>query len=277
MYLKKTFEMIGLSILICFSFILTEKTINILKNEDKIMLTIKENKNNLESKSIDAIIKKDEIIPGISGKEVNIEKSYQVMKKLGFYQETKIIYNQIKPTTSINEYYDKYVVSGNPHKRQVALIFKFEEIEKIKEILKILKNRHLNASFFVGINWVKNNINSLIEIVNDGHILVNFDRDNLKSLNYIIGKKETQKNYYCYCEEKDSNILKKCSENKSFTIVPQLVIEKDLLATTKQNLLPGSIISIDVNKNNLIELANTLDYIISKGFQIVTLDQLLQE
>ena len=52
MYLKKIFEMMGLSILICFSFVLTEKTAKIFKNEDKIMMTIKENSPDLEIESI---------------------------------------------------------------------------------------------------------------------------------------------------------------------------------------------------------------------------------
>lgn len=277
MYLKRIIEMIGLSILICFSFILTEKTATIFKNEDKIMMTIKENSSDLEIKSIDAIVKRDEIVPGISGKSVNIEKSYQVMKKLGFYQESKIVYQQIKPTISINEYYDKYIVSGNPEKRQVSLIFKLEKDTKINDVLKILKERSLNANFFAYTTWAKKNTASLLEIVNDGHVLGNLNSDDLQLLNSILRKNSTQKKYYCYCEKKDLEVLKKCSENKYFTIVPQFVIERDLLTNTKQQLQSGSIISIDINKSNLIELANTLDYIVSKGFQIVTLDQLLQE
>lgn len=277
MYLKKLFEIIGLSILICFSFILTEKTANIFKNEDKIMMTIKENSLDLEIKSIDAIIKKDEMIPGLSGKIVNIEKSYKAMKKLGFYQENRIVYQQIKPTISINEYYDKYIVRGNPEKRQVALIFKLEKDIKINDILKILEDRLLNVNFFVDTSWVKNNTDYLLKIISAGHILGNLSSDDLKLLNSIIRKRSTQKKYYCYCEQKDLEVLKECSENKYFTIVPQFVIKNDLLTNTKQQLQTGSIISIDINKSNLIELANTLDYITSKGFQIVTLDQLLEE
>ena len=60
MYLKKTLEMIGLPILICFSFILTEKTTNVMKENDSIMTSVKENKEALE-KAISDIDDKDDI------------------------------------------------------------------------------------------------------------------------------------------------------------------------------------------------------------------------
>ena len=72
MYLKKTLEMIGISILICFSFILTEKTTNVMKENDSIMTSVKENKDILEIPSINAKINEDEIVPGISGRVVDI-------------------------------------------------------------------------------------------------------------------------------------------------------------------------------------------------------------
>ena len=85
--MKKIFKIIGLISLTCFSFFITEKTSLVVKNMDDVMISIKENMDNFKTKSIDSIIKDNTIIPGISGRKVNINKSYKKMKEYGKYNE----------------------------------------------------------------------------------------------------------------------------------------------------------------------------------------------
>ena len=61
MILKKSLEMLGLAVLICFSFFLTEKTTIIMKENDSLMTTVKEKSKELEISSINAQIIHDEL------------------------------------------------------------------------------------------------------------------------------------------------------------------------------------------------------------------------
>ncbi len=278
MYLKKTLEMIGLTVLICFSFILTEKTSTIMKDNDEIMTSLKENRETFEYASIDAKILNDEIIPGISGKVVDIEESYQAMKKVGSYKTNLMVYKTILPEVSLTDNYDKYVVSGNRSKKQITLIFKIDNNQKIDDIVALLNKNKMQANFFVSSDWASSNINKIKDMSGSGY---NFGKlkydDNNDLFKSIIKINTKQINHYCYSEEKNTKLLESCSKNKEYTILPSIVINDNLLATLMKNIQSGSIISISINKNTSKELATTLDYIKSKGYRVVNLDNLLTE
>ena len=274
MCLKKTLEILGLSILICFSFILTENTSKLMKDNDEIMINLKGVSKNYEVLSIDAKIDDDEIIPGIKGKTVDLEKSYQVMKKIGTYNNSLIIYKEVIPTVSINDNYDKYVVSGNDNKNMVSLILKIDDNTNIDSIINLIESKNIDVNFFVTNAWSENNI-EILKKISEKYVIGNLELYNVK--NCVIKKTIVQKNYYCYSENKNELLLNECSSNKMYTILPSLVINKNLLSKVKKEISNGSIISIEVNANTLKELANTIDYINSKGYKIVNLDTLLEE
>ena len=79
----KIIKIIGLFCLFCFTFFYTEKIIDITMEQDEIMVKIKEEENNLNINPINAIIENDTIIPGNTGKDIDIEASYKSMKKIG--------------------------------------------------------------------------------------------------------------------------------------------------------------------------------------------------
>lgn len=278
MYLKKTLEIVGLSVLICFSFVLTEKTAVLIKDNDILMSTVKENKTDLEQASIDAKIINDEIIPGISGRKVDVDKSYQAMKKVGTYHESLIVYKNVTPTVSLSDTYDKYIVSGNQRKKQISIIFKMNNSESIDGITELLNKNKMTANFFVESNWANANIEKIKSLSIQGHIIGRLNYlDEANLLQSIIKINTNQNKYYCYCEKKNESILNTCSKNKEYTILPSIVIEKSLLSNVMKSIQSGSIISITMNKNILQELSNTLDYIKAKGYAVVNLDTLLEE
>ena len=92
-----------------------------------------------------------------------------------------------------------------------------------------------------------------------------------------IKRNTNQNQYYCYCEEKNDSILKLCADNKEYTILPKIVISNNLLLEVKKIIEPGIIISIEINENTENQLSNMIDFVISKGYQIVNLDKLLEE
>ena len=101
----KILKLIGLFCLFCFTFIYTEKIINVSIEQDEIMIKIKEYTNTHNINPINAIINEDTIIPGNIGKYIDTESSYKKMKKYGYFNESLLIYKDIYPETSI---YNKY-------------------------------------------------------------------------------------------------------------------------------------------------------------------------
>ena len=73
--MKTFFKLTGLLVLFFFSFFYTEKVINVITEQDEIMIKIKENEEKNNIPSTNAIIDKNTITPGISGKETNIDKA----------------------------------------------------------------------------------------------------------------------------------------------------------------------------------------------------------
>lgn len=247
------------------------------------MTTIKEKSVDLKINSVDAIIEEDEIIPGISGKVVDIEQSYQAMKKVGMYHTGLLVYKEIEPAISIEEQYDKYVISGNKNKKMISLIFKVESDDKIDSILKLLDNYKISVNFFIDGKWLEGNSGFLREISSKGHVVGNLGylKDYEQENNYwavsYIKRNTKQSKYYCYSEEKNNKTLESCTSSKQYTILPKVVITSNLLVETKKSIESGSIISIDVNDNNISQLTNTIDFIKAKGYDIVNLDTLLEE
>ena len=63
----------------------------------------------------------------------------------------------------------------------------------------------------------------------------------------------------------------------SYTIMPKIVIDKNPLLNIKKNLKPGNIIVFVVNKELDKQIEAVLNYIISKGYSIKTLEEGLKE
>ena len=119
----KLMRVIGLVTLICFTFFYTEKIISVSIEQDEIMIKLKEVESNYKTEPINAIINEDTIIPGNIGKSINMDTSYKEMKKIGYFEESLITYEDIYPNTSIYNNYNKYIISGNIYNKNVSLIY----------------------------------------------------------------------------------------------------------------------------------------------------------
>lgn len=280
--MKKIFTYIGISTLVCISFIVTEKTALVVKESDPLMQEIKEKATKYQIEPIDAIIKENTIIPGLNGKILDIEKTYNEMKKINQFNENYIIYKQIKPKISQKEQYDKYIISGNPKKNMVSIIFIINKEDTINDILEILKKETIKATFFVDGYWFENNNELALELIKKGHTIGNLSYNlNYEDTGYIwidnilktIGK---QKNNYCYYTEKENN-LKACTLKKNYTIKPSILVKENPLIEIKQKITSGSIIELKINKKTIEELPHIINYIKQKGYQIDTIENHLNE
>lgn len=277
--MKKYFQIIGILTLACFSFIFTEKTSVILRDNDKLMKTIKEKQDEYKIESVNASVVDDYIIPGINGKQVNNNKSYNNMKRLGEFNENLLIYDLILPEISLTKTYDKYIISGNPNKNMISIIFKVND--KIDELLKMIDNQY-NYNFLIDGKWLENNEEVLKNISSTNNIINgSYDGNYLDSsynwINSVINRYSNQENSYCYQEEKREEYLKICALHKSYTITPSLKVNNNPSIEIKNNLNSGDIIVLDINDKTISEIPLIIKYIISKGYKIVNLDELLSE
>lgn len=281
--MNKFFTFFGFLCLICFSFIMTDKTTSILLNNDELMMKIKEVSSNYSSLSYDGVIENNTFIPGISGKEVNIKKSYNAMKKYGIFMSSLLEYNEIKPKNELKDNYNKYIISGNDKKKEISLIFIINEEDDIDKIISILDDKGIKANFFVDGYWFEKNNDMIPEIIKQNHIIGNLSYNSNYNdgayiwMDTIIKRIGKQNIGYCYVEDENEEILKICSMNKNYTIKPGLILKNNYIANIKKDIKNGMIISLDVNNTLINELPIIISYIESKGYKIDNLNELLKE
>ncbi len=281
--LKKTFEIIGLISLICFSFLYTEKITTVIEENDDILNEIEIVASQYKIKPINAIVSNNNVIPGIFGKEVDIKQSYKKMKKINNFNSNLLVYKEIEPDVSVKEMYDKYIVSGNMQKKEVSLLFLIEKNDNIDEVINILKKYEISSTFYIDGNWFENNNEKIIALINEGFLIGNlgynykYNVSGISWMNTIVTKIGNQKNTYCYTEIDNEDLLNICKNNQSYTIKPNIITNINPLIEIKKDLKNGSIITLKINKTTIEQLPLIIEYINSKDLKIVNLEELLNE
>lgn len=281
--MRKFFSIIGFISLIMVSFIYTEKIANMVIDKDELMMTIKEESKTYEIETVEAIIDNNTIIPGIKGLKVNNKESYKQMKKYGLFNNNLLEFSEVSPKHKLKDNYDKYVISGNKEKNAVSLIFLVYENSDLDSIINILKEKNIKANFFVDGYWFEKNNDRVYELINNGYVIgnlsynLNYNDSAFIWMDTILKRVGKQKQGFCYAEVENSQTLEICSLNKNFTIKPNLVIKDNYMKNIKENLVSGSIISLEINTSLKQELPVIINYIHSKGYKIENLNELLSE
>ena len=167
-YQKLKEGLIAITLLI-FSFFYTNKAVELVQNADPIMKEIKASSKKYEVLPQNALIIGDKIIPGQNGLEVDYQESYQKMKKYGSYNEALTTLKEMEPAISVNDYYDKYVVTGNSESKEVALIFKVDKTTDILSLSNMLKDKGVTAVV------LENNLASILELKDFEVELLNYN------------------------------------------------------------------------------------------------------
>ena len=161
MYLvKKTFEYIGLLVLVVFSFYYTDKVVKMVNKNDPLMEQMEQivkyaSVNN--SSCIEGYVTDEGVVLGVSGLVVDENTSYSNMKGFGYNEELFVFE---KDTCSINkrEYVDKYIIKGNESKNAVSLLVLVDDISLISSVNDIASNKGINLnlipSFFAKIHTI---------------------------------------------------------------------------------------------------------------------------
>ncbi len=281
--LKKYTSYLGVLVLACFSFYYTDKAVDIVKRNDPIMKSILANSENYYVDPVSALITGDEIIVGMNGKKVNVDKSYQNMKQIDEYNESMLVFDEVIPDISLTDSFDKYIVGGNINKNQVALVFKVDDAYYIDTVNNILLDKNVLATFFMDGNVVENHMDQVLELVSNGYEIENLGYDGSYTLdrfgwtNNMISSLTNEDTKFCYTDYKNSSVLDLCSNHKMYTIKPTVSVNNYPFSTVKKELESGSIISFNLNETTLKELPSIISYIKQKGFDLVTLNELVSE
>jgi hypothetical protein len=281
--MKKFFETVGLISLIAFTFFYTEKTVNVVRQMDDIMIEINKVAPNYYKDAINAKIIENTIIPGVNGRKVDSDKSYFSIKKYGSFNAGLLEYTSIYPKVSIRNTYNKYVMGANPIKKTVSLIFIVEENDDILPIINILTKNNIKANFFIDGLWLERNNDLLIDTMRDGHdignLSYNMDYSNSAYLwmDTIIKKIGNQKSSYCYVTSDIKNVLDTCSIYHNYTIKPSIITKANPALEIKNKLVSGSIISMPVNDVIKDELQTIINIIKSRGLGIVKISEHISE
>lgn len=270
-------------ILIIFTLIsmyYTNICMEVLKEKDPIMQEIKSNMSKYEESANDANIIGNVIVPGHIGRRVNKNKSYSKMKKYGNYNETLTVMEEVKPELSVSNTFDKYIEKGNSNNKNVSFVFIYDE--NIDKVIKILNSKHIPSTIFLdgiylendSLNGLKYNGNINYELLSyNGEYDENLFKTSLSYLESVIKRSPR----YCYSEVENPDVLNLCSKLKMHTIKPYIRIDENLLKEVKSSLSNSIIISIKSSSSNISELSSVIDYVISKGYDIVSLDNLISE
>ena len=189
-------------LLTLFSFYYTAKSIDLVKRIDPIMEKIEKNQDKFNISPIDARIVDDTIIPGLKGKQVNINLTYKKMKEYGMYNESLTILKDISPKVSIKNNYDKYIISGNKKKRSVSIIFYIDDIDKYRLITNYIDLEHIQSTLLIDSDLTdyleekdltKNNIELNYKETNKVYV-----SSNSSYIENITNKKTSYCKYYYY-------------------------------------------------------------------------------
>ncbi len=135
-------------------------------------------------------------IPGLNGLEVDIEASYEKMRKEGTFLERKLVYKEIPPEIHLSDLPPTPIYRGNPEKQMVTLLVNVAwGNEYLPSMLKIMKAHNIKSTFFLDGSWTKKNPSLAKMIVDEGHEIGNhaYSHPDLKKLTKARIKEEINK------------------------------------------------------------------------------------
>lgn len=257
--MKKYGKYILFSILVLLSFYTTNKTANLVRNQDPILKEIRNISLEKKEDFVNAVIEDDYIIPGMYGSVVDELKSLSKMKEQDVFNNLYLVSQPIKPDISLSDNLDKIIIKGNSKKQQVSFVIDENSSKKIKDYL--VKNSIKASLLITKDNFSKD---SYFEQINN-------DFKNYKELDKTLKKNKINTNI-CVLDNNNSN-LKFCKSKKKYLVKPGMFLDNTNIIEIKTKLDSGSIIYI----KDATYLDCLVEYIKSKDLKIVPLSQLISE
>lgn len=240
------------------------------------------------------------IIPELWGYEVNIPKTVdKIMQALPDEAVYPVLETRL-PDISIKDYPWAYIQQGNPLKKEVSFMINVAwGTEFIGPMLNILADEDVSTSFFVVGSWAENNIDLLKQIAEGGHTVENhghtdaevytdFSPEEIKSglerVNSIVFAATGRRPMYYTPHKGEYNdlVLETVSRLNMRTVLWSLDtvdwMEPGVEAMKSRvldNIHGGAIVLMHPTDDTVVLLREIIPVIKDQGFQIVTMEKLL--
>lgn len=273
--LKKIFKISAVLLLVGFSFFYTEKVTMIARNSDPIMRAIKKEESNKKVSNVNPVINKDEYIMGINGCEIDVDKSYSKMRSVGEFKEELIV---MKETSNDKDLTDKYVIGGNNKEKKVSLIFIVNK-DIDSNLTDYINDKNIKVNYFIDGKYLEENMITVKFLSENSNIYYlgeneEYSDENMLYHNNLISMNGSNEPKYCFTSDKDNNTLKLCNDYDMVTIKSD-ILKDNIYKMIKDKLNNGVIFAID--SDNIDEIKVSINYILSKGYNIISLEDLLSE
>ena len=273
--LKKIFKISAVLLLVGFSFFYTEKVTLIARNSDPIMRAIKKEESNKKVSNVNPVINNEEYIMGINGCEIDVDKSYSKMRGVGEFKEELIV---MKETSNDKDLTDKYVIGGNNKEKKVSLIFIVNK-DIDSNLTNYINDKNLKVNYFIDGKYLEENMITVKFLSENSNIYYlgeneEYSDENMLYHNNLISMNGSNEPKYCFTSDKDNNTLKLCNDYDMVTIKSD-IIKDNIYKRVKDKLNNGVIFAID--SDNIDEIKVSINYILSKGYNIISLEDLLSE
>lgn len=274
--MKKVIQIIIISLFTCFSFYYTDKIVEFSKMQDPIMERI--TSLNLGDEPVNGVLTRSTMLVGKSGTSIDVNKSYEQMKKVNEYNENLLEFISVKPSILKKDNLDKYIVGVNTNDRDISLVFSFNSFDKFYDVINVLNNNDVSATFFIDGKIILDNYNSINGISDKISFgLYGYNSNyNEYSIKYVKGVISKNLSYSNYCLYINSSFFNSCISSGVNTIKPYIIRSNifDFFVNKKEN---GMIYEVEVNDNNIKELNSVIIYLKQKGYNIKNLNDLLKE
>lgn len=273
--LKKIFKISAVLLLVGFSFFYTEKVTLIARNSDPIMRAIKKEESNKKVSNVNPVINNDEYIMGINGCEIDVDKSYSKMRSVGEFKEELIV---MKETSNDKDLTEKYVIGGNNKEKKVSLIFIVNK-DIDSNLTNYINDKNIKVNYFIDGKYLEENMITVKFLSENSNIYYlgeneEYSDENMLYHNNLISMNGSNEPKYCFTSDKDNNTLKLCNDYDMVTIKSD-IIKDNIYKRIKDKLNNGVIFAID--SDNIDEIKVSINYILSKGYNIISLEDLLSE
>ena len=252
--MKKIILHILLIVFCISSFYITEKVALHVKMNTPIIKDINKVK---DSKYIDYInctlIDDNYIIPGLNGKEINVDKSFKQMKIESVFNEDLLVYNQVSPTNSLEDNKNRIIIRGNKQKNSVSLIF--------EDDCNLAKYMFQNG-YLINILINKEVYSNKYEIINNAQ-----SKEIYNNIEKYLNKNKINKKLCHYNNQNCTN---------SYLFKPSIILNHSNLSTNIKNITSGEIILVE-NTLTLEELNLLIKQIEYRSLNIIPLSELISE
>ena len=271
--MKRFFEFIGILTLVIGSILYSKEVDTVSVSSDTLMQEIKNKASEYKILPKEAIMENDTIIPGKNGKEVNVDKSYYNMKKLGYFDERELKYDTVYVKNRLQNNKNKYIIGGNKNERNVTLIFNTNK--NLEDINQILTKHNLTASYTISSAYLENNRNIVSELISSKNNIINIA---VNQTNFVWVKNTVKSlgQPQNYCLNPAENQYKYCTLEKSYILKTDIIKDNHYI-DINHNLTNGKIFYFASNAKLVNELDTIINYIKSKGYKIIPLNKFLNE